>query len=65
MIPLKVDITYIIDYGNVLSTLDDEVFDIDQQMTCPDWWVDDREKAHLTARRSEIVLAKMFIGDSS
>ena len=65
MIPLKVDITYIIDYGNVLSTLDGELFDIDQLMTCPDWWVDDREKAHLTARRSEIVLAKIFIGDSS
>ena len=65
MIPLKVDITYIIDYGNVLSALDGELFDIDQLMTCPDWWVDDREKAHLTARRSEIVLAKIFIGDSS
>ena len=65
MIPLKLDFTYVVDYSNVLKTLEDERFDIQQQLTCPSWWIDELESAVLTARLYDVERKIEYIGESS
>ena len=65
MIPLKLDFTYIVDYANVLKKLEEERFDIQQQLTCPSWWVDELESATLTARLYYVEQKIDYIGESS
>lgn len=45
MISLSVDITYLIDYSYIHEESLYHLFDIEQQLGCPDWWVwgDERE----------------------